>query len=148
MWKKSKSLSLSKITTILFLVLLIAASLFLPAIVRQYILLRNENTALFLPLLITVYTSVPFAGGLLVCLYCLLHNIGKNNIFTDKNVTFLRIASWCCFAAAIIYGVCSFRYLPAILISLAAAFMGLILRVIKNVFEQAIMIKNENDYTI
>ena len=31
---------------------------------------------------------------------------------------------------------------------IAAAFFGLILRVIKNVFEQAIVIKEENDFTI
>ena len=30
----------------------------------------------------------------------------------------------------------------------AAAFFGLILRVVKNVIEQAVILKNENDFTI
>jgi len=34
------------------------------------------------------------------------------------------------------------------LLAILAAFMGLILRVLKNVFEQAIEIKEENDLTI
>ena len=35
-----------------------------------------------------------------------------------------------------------------LLVSAAADFMGLILRVIKNVFQQAMALKEENDYTI
>ena len=31
---------------------------------------------------------------------------------------------------------------------IACAFMGLILRVVKNVFEQAVRIREENDFTI
>ena len=33
-------------------------------------------------------------------------------------------------------------------IMVAAAFMGLILRVVKNVIESAVLIKEENDYTV
>ena len=35
-----------------------------------------------------------------------------------------------------------------LLVAAAAAFVGLILRVVKNVFEQAVTLKDENDFTI
>ena len=35
-----------------------------------------------------------------------------------------------------------------LLVAAAAAFIGLILRVVKNVFQQAMALKEENDYTI
>ena len=39
-------------------------------------------------------------------------------------------------------------YLPFILVTLGSSFLALILRIIKNVFAEAIEIKNENDFTI
>ena len=39
-------------------------------------------------------------------------------------------------------------YMPFLLLSAAAAFVGLMLRVVKNAFAEAVNIKNENDYTI
>ena len=65
-----------------------------------------------------------------------------------EHVFLLRVISWFCFIIAVIYGVFCFRYVLAILIGAAAAFVGIILRVVKNVFEQAIAIKTENDFTI
>jgi len=38
--------------------------------------------------------------------------------------------------------------LPFLLLAAGSGFMGLILRVVKNVFAEAIFIKEENDFTI
>ena len=38
--------------------------------------------------------------------------------------------------------------MPFLIVSAAAAFVGLILRVVKNVFAEAVRLKDENDYTI
>jgi hypothetical protein len=88
------------------------------------------------------------AYTLLICLLRLLNNIGSDKVFISQNVRFLRLISWSCFAIAFIYGIFGFYYLISILIAIAAAFIGIIIRVIKNIFEQAIEIKSENDLTI
>ncbi|MFR1758596.1 MAG: DUF2975 domain-containing protein, partial [Christensenellaceae bacterium] len=59
-----------------------------------------------------------------------------------------RITSWCCFGACLICFASSFYCLPILLIAIAAGFMGLIVRIVKNVFEQAITMKDELDLTV
>ena len=60
----------------------------------------------------------------------------------------LRRCSWCCMAVAAICLVFTAALFYFLLVAAAAAFIGLILRVIKNVFQQALALKEENDYTI
>ncbi|MBQ2868015.1 MAG: DUF2975 domain-containing protein, partial [Firmicutes bacterium] len=74
--------------------------------------------------------------------------IKNEQVFTDENVSLLRRISWCCFLAALITLISSRFYLVFGLIGIAAAFMGLILRVVKNVIQQAVIIKAENELTI
>ena len=79
----------------------------------------------------------------------LLSNIRKEEIFIPQNVAYLRGISWACFAMCLpclliaVYGSQTFLF-----VMVAAAFMGLILRVVKNVIEAAVLIKEENDYTV
>lgn len=104
---------------------------------------------------IAVLLSILFAAGetAIVFLFLLLANIQKGLIFTDKNVLFLRILSWLCIGASVMFAVIGivafpymiFRAFPA---GFAALFFGVILRVIKNAFEEAAALKNENDLTI
>ena len=47
-----------------------------------------------------------------------------------------------------IFGISGFYYIAFWALCVAALFMALVLRVIKNVFAQAEKIKEENDYTI
>lgn len=148
MWSKSNSLHLSKAVTVLFFLLLIAGTILLPQILQNYIRYTLKDQVIYVPLLLTLYATVPPAAGLLICLYRLLHNISRGKVFTVVNIKMLRIISWCCFVAGVIFGVFCYQYLMALLIAVAVIFMGLIIRVIKNVFEQALEIKNENDFTI
>ena len=69
-------------------------------------------------------------------------------VFVSANVGYLRGLSWCCFTAAFVCLILSFFYLPLIILTAGIAFMALILRIIKNVFVEAIEIKQENEYTI
>ena len=52
------------------------------------------------------------------------------------------------FCGAIISLISTFYYFPWIFIAVAAAFMGLIVRVVKNVVAQAVELKNESELTI
>ena len=72
----------------------------------------------------------------------------KNRVFEAETVRHMRIASWCCFGAS---AVCLFggAFFPTLFIpSLAAAFMGLIVRIVKNSFDAAVRMKDELDLTV
>jgi hypothetical protein len=92
-------------------------------------------------------TCVP-AMVALVCLHRLLSRIRKNEVFTSGNVKLLRIISWACFAACFILLAGSFSSPAFFLVGVGAGFIGLIVRVVKNVIDAARQIKDENDFTI
>ncbi|MDR0926196.1 MAG: DUF2975 domain-containing protein [Ignavibacteria bacterium] len=80
----------------------------------------------------------------------LIANIKKEDIFIKTNITALRVISWACFVAAIVFIVGAFLSdsMGFWLVAVVCAFIGLILRVVKNVFDAAVRIKDENDFTI
>lgn len=99
-------------------------------------------------MIITLYLAAAVALVIVTALDRLLSNIRQDKVFIPANVKILRLISYCCFAVSVIFIYFSFIRPFAWLVVIAAAFFGLILRVIKNVFEQAIVIKEENDFTI
>lgn len=94
------------------------------------------------------YLCAAFAFTALFYLNRLLKNIAEDRIFIEENVKILRILSWCCYFVGIVMAVYSFEAYPFVIIAAAAAFFGLIIRVLKNVFAKAVEIKEENDGTI
>ena len=100
-------------------------------------------------LLVLGYLCAVLAFGMLFSLYKFLRRIEAGQIFVPANVTALRRISWCCVGAAVLclpagVGI----YLPCAFLGVAAAFMALIVRVLKNAFEQAVRMKDELDLTI
>lgn len=148
MWSPSKSVKLSSVCTKLMILLVIIFAFAAPTMVKSYVEFTAKNSEIISSLLVTIYTcSVPA----LVALFSLdrvLVNIKRGEIFIEKNVKYLRLISWCCFAVSIILGISGFYYILFLMIAVVVAFFGIILRVVKNVIEQAMIIKNENDYTI
>ena len=96
----------------------------------------------------TIYVGFVPAAFLLYSLFKLLRRIETGQVFTDENVDLLRRISWSCFAGAGVALVSLFYYYPWFFVALAAAFMGLIVRVVKNVVAQVVELKNEADYTV
>ena len=94
------------------------------------------------------YPSAVFAYVTLYSLLRLLVNIRQEQVFVKANVCYLQRISWCCFAVALITAIGGVQYLPFWFIAIAAAFVGLMLRVVKNVMENAVEIKAENELTI
>ena len=88
------------------------------------------------------------AAAALYGLWRLLRNISEGEVFIPENVSILRLLSWCCIAAGLVCLFSALYYMPFLIVSAAAAFVGLILRVVKNVFAEAVRLKDENDYTI
>lgn len=97
---------------------------------------------------IVFYTCAVLAFTALFFLNKLLSNIKNEKIFIEENVTIIRILSWCCYLVGIVMAVYSFWAYPFVVIAAAAAFFGLIIRVLKNVFAKAVQIQEENEGTI
>ena len=94
------------------------------------------------------YLAVPAGWGAIVILFRLLLNINKDVVFEETNVGMLSILSWLCLYVGFLSGFAMHKYIPFIIVSVSALFIGLIVRVVRNIISQAIIIKDENDLTI
>ena len=148
-WNKDRSLWLSKICIKLFTITMIVVAVFAPKIFSVLIEVRVAYLGGTLPyFLISTYTACVPAVIALAGLWRLLDNIEKGDVFIDNNVQILRMLSWRCIFAGVICLFSSSYYLPFLIIAAAASFVGLLLRIVKNVFARAVEIKQDNDFTI
>ncbi len=145
--KKSAVLG-SLVLVVLFFVVLAALLFLAPALVESYAqwraLPKGEDTAL----LVAFYLCSAPAGISLFCLYLLLQNIRRDQMFTKPSSLLMGIISWCCAAVALITGLAGFWYMPLFFIAVAMAFLFLIVRVIRGCFIAATALKEENSLTI
>ena len=87
----------------------------------------------------------------LIILLRLLASLSRGEVFTLDNVRRLRGISYCGVAIAIILALTAIFVGPWPIfggVAAIAAFLALIMRVIKNVIDAARLIKEDNDYTI
>lgn len=149
MWSGENSIRLSRICVLVFSLLLAGVALSAPWIVTWFLdFSRADLTGNDMFFFITIYSGVLPAAWLLHQLYRLLRNLELGQVFIQANVEALRRISWCSFAGALICLVSALYYIPWIFVAVAAAFMGLIVRVVKNVFAQAVELQNESELTI
>ena len=153
MWNKDRSLLFSMALVRAMLVLIPICCICAPWMVRWYDLINIDQMGLiegpiFVPLLICLYLTAICGEACLIFLLRLLTNIRKSEVFIAVNCKCLRYISWCCFLAAMPFFVFGFWRFFSFAVALAAGFFGLILRVVKNVFEQAVALQEESDYTI
>lgn len=148
MWNAKKSVSMSLAVTYFCGGVLLCAMVLAPSLLRWYYAGHANLQTLMRVLLTAFYVCCPAAVCALTALARLLHNIRREEIFTTQNVKMLRLLSWCCFFVTAVTLVCGWWYLPFYIICIAAAFFGLILRVVKNVIQAATALKEENDMTI
>lgn len=149
MWNKKRSLKLSKAVTLLFACLLVVLLVFAPWIISYFIQMSANAHEWQTPLfLITIYSGGAAAMAILALLYMVLRNIGRGQVFIPKNASLLRGISWLCIAGGVFALASAFYYAPWGIVAAGAAFMGLIVRVVKNVVAEAISLKEENDFTI
>ncbi len=147
MKSKSKSLKLSIAFTTFFAVLLAVLTLSAPWSVG--IICEYFHRAHLTNFLITVtYLAVPAGWGAIVLLYKILFNVNEKKIFIPQNVKYLQILSWLCFYVGVLSGFSTFKFIAFAIVSLSALFIGLIVRVVRNIIHEAIQIKEENELTI
>ena len=140
MWDNSKSLLLTtwwmRIAMVVWCILGIAVpTLFFMRQIPFDILILF--CLLFAPILLAFYG-----------LHKMLSNIQQGIIFSVQNTASLRLVSWACFFAAIFLLIAAFKWPVLIFASGVIGFLGLFVRVIKNMLSEAIAIKEENDFTI
>ena len=141
MWNSEKSIILSKLCVLLFMGLLLAVVVTAPWLTHWLVEfsqagLKEKEAAFFMA---TIYVGSVPAAFLLYSLLKLLRRIETGQVFT---------ASWSCFAGSGVALISLFYYYPWFIMAVAAAFMGLIVRVVKNVVAQAVELKDEADYTV
>ena len=101
-----------------------------------------------------IITFISYILGIiaLLTLFCMLRfivNLENDLVFVPQNIKWLRFISYGCLSAGLLLMITTVVYHKLFLVlSLAALFMMLIVRVIKNAFEQAIEMKEELDLTI
>ncbi len=145
---KKASNTLSQIFCALIFILLCAALFLIPSIMNFFIEIFYKPAEYFIPTVVILYLVLIPAFIADISLFLILKNIKNDLIFTHKSVRYLRIISWCCMIAGLLFFILGFLYYMVFLISFAAFFRGVILRVVKKVIEEATEIKSENDFTV
>ena len=149
-WTKDKSIKLS--------IACVGAFAFILAVLDVWCLLgfglsRNFPDYWGAPLIFWPFAATVASGSVCawICLwdlYRLLKNLQAEQVFTEANTLLLRHISWCCAGAAVVCLLSTIYAWPFVIVAIAAAFMMLIVRIVKNCFEQAIDMKSELDLTI
>jgi len=153
LWKPNHSITLSLVVTYLAGAALLALMLAMPWLARYFVeyylgrpaqgLMWQQN-----PLAFIFWACCPAGWAAIVSLLKLLHNIRKGDVFTRRNVKLLRLLSWCFVFVALVAVYATYIYYPCALILAAAVFLAVILRVVKNVMEQATIMREEQELTI
>ncbi len=143
-----KSLKLTLAIVILLSALFTFLLLTVPIIFPWYCELAHKGEEATKAMIGVFYGCSPSAAITLVYIFKFLKNLERGEVFTTKTVKYLRILSYTCLSAVPLSLPLCFYFICAFPIPLAAGFMWLILRIIKNAFEYGSEIKNENDLTV
>ncbi len=98
--------------------------------------------------LIDAYAMVFVAYVAVGLLFFLLRAVLREAVFSKTATNLLSAVSWCAFVEGILFLPLGIYFQLAFAAAVAAFFIGLCLRVVKNVIEEAARIKAENDFTI
>lgn len=151
-WSDMRSLKLSRLLVYLLMVMLFLMLGFAYFVASWYESLSDASGLIggdiTIPTTVMLYICDFFGLGAVFSLNKLLANISKDEVFTEENAKCLRKISWCCVFAGIVMLVYTLWVYYWGIAAFCAFFMGLIMRVLKNVFVKAVEIKSENDYTI
>lgn len=149
MWDHQKSIRLSKFGVLLFVVLIFAAAVSAPWMIDYVISISQaELEGKEILFYLTLYGGCIPALTLLYELYQVLQRISHDKIFVRENIIGLRRISWYCLFGGGICLLSMLYYLPFGIVAFAAAFVGVIVRVVKNVMDEAVELKEEADFTI
>ena len=156
--EKLKSVSITHFVVRLCYFLLAASVILFPVLMKQqdgdtfyFVMIAEHGKYLIYPF----YAVVPAGYAALICLDKLLTNIKHDIVFDERNVSILNAITVCCLIAAAVglvaYVVIALIYKSietVILLALGELFMALVVRVVRDVFNKAIEIKEDNDLVV
>lgn len=152
MWNSKKSVNLSLVVCFLTIITIVVVSVFANGFAVNYFDYFNKSDHTqylkYIGFIYSYYISAVFGVIAVISLIKMLFRIKNGNPFCNENVKSLKGISWCCFIVALITLLGSILYIPLIIVTVAAGFFGLILRVVKNVIQSAVELREENDLTI
>ncbi len=114
----------------------------------EFSIIAKASTQNFILLLLLGYGILAMLMVIDLLLIKILFRVKKGEVFTKKTVSLIRGVSFSCFLLFVLFGLGGFFYRILLFVSIFALLLGVCLRVVKNVIEEATIIKNENDLTV
>lgn len=147
------SVNVSIVLAVLFFGVIIAGLVILPGFVSaamEFPTPRMENTTgLDKNLILSLgYIALAIVTVIDVMLLKLLFRVKVDLVFTPESISLIRLIAWCVVLLGLVFLVLGWYFLISFFAAFACVFLGICLRVVKNVIEKATEIKTENDYTI
>ena len=147
---KKYSLYLSMILAVIFLIVCAVTAIMLPMLADTLIDVKGTpwEAGDRIAVLVLAYAllSVVVLADLLLIL--LLRRVYRGLVFSRKSTDLVRGSSWCCMLLGAVCLGMSRYFRLALVLAFAAVLLGICLRVVKNVLEEATEIKSENELTI
>lgn len=147
---RNTSVTISLVLTVIFFLVLIVCLFIMPGFVRLILPASLQTVMTGDAVLITAvgYFVLAFAMLADILLFRLLLLVRSCEVFTARSVALIRGVSWCAIAISLLFLLVVRYYLIALALAFTAVLLGLCLRVVKNVIEEATAIKAENDLTV
>ena len=149
------SITISIAASIAFFVVCVALAFCMPGFASLMIQavndlgISNVEGASELIVLGLAYVALIFITIIDILLFMLLLRVREGKVFTAESVSLIRGISWGCYIVAGVFcGLSVYFVFVGLMVAFVAAFLGLCLRVVKNVIEEATEIKAENDMTV
>ena len=145
---------ISLVLSVLTLAAIAVSAVFMPRLAGLLYNLKSsaQDLPLFFgsfPFILTVaYLILAVAAVCDTVLLTLLLAIRRGEVFCPSNVARIRAVSWGCIAASVLFAALTPSFYLSGAVAFIAFFVGLCLRVVKNAFEEAVALKEENDFTI
>jgi len=99
-------------------------------------------------ILIDAYVIMTVAFFAVFLILFLLRTVSQGQVFSKRAIGQLDALMIGCFIEGILFGVLTPYFQLSLCVALAAFLLGLLLRVVVHVIEEAMRIKQENDFTI
>lgn len=129
-----KPARISLFLTNIFFCLLIVFTITLPLMVTWYVETMGRAASLPATIMVTCYPCVPFAGTILLSLRRFLKDTIKGEIFTPRNIKYLRNISMCCAIISLITFIGGKFYLPFLIVGSTFAFLSLLVYSLRGIF--------------
>ena len=146
--KYKKTARISQWIARLFMLILMVSLFLMPRFVSWYAEKRILTDTAQVVLLWAYYLCAVPAFWALLQIDNLLRNIGKDQVFLEKNCRIVTRIALCCAIVSLITLVSGFVYPPLLFIAVLMLFLGLLVYVVSNVLSAATALRDENDLTI